>query len=148
MNPFGNIVGADEALWRQLSGDAPQGGAVQADDLPGGFAGVTPTSVTTLSTANIAIPLNAVMRTDRLVLGAAACVDLCRVVDLKVGTVSLNVGQQPACAVAFKHDAVGTRLRGAVTSNPSIPPILVFYNGTGGTIVVEGAMFGPVMRAN
>jgi hypothetical protein len=135
------IVGQDDAF-SELMGES-----AAADDLPGGFAGLGATSVTTLTTSNISVTLNAVLRPDRLVLGAASIVDLCRVNDIKVGTTSLNVGTLGAAAVAFARDAVGTRLRAAVTASPTTPPVVQFYNGTGGTIIVEGALFGPVARA-
>ena len=137
-----NIVGrSDDDILSSLGADIDQ------DDLPGGFAGLTPTSVLTLTQVNISVPLNAFLRPDRLCLGTAATVALCRVVDLKVGTISLNVGQQPANADAFRYDAIGTRLKAAVTASPSVPPTVVFSNGTGGTIVVDGSIFGPVQRA-
>lgn len=139
MGRYQPIVGGDNDILGALGDDF-------ADDLPGGFAGLTQTSVATLTQANITVPLNADLRPDRLCLGTAATVALCQVVDMKVGTISLNVGQAPANADAFRYDAVGTRLRAAVTGTPSVPPTIVFYNGTGGTIVVQGSIFGPVRR--
>jgi hypothetical protein len=136
------IVGEND-VFSELMGDDE----VRSGDLPGGFAGLGQTAVPTLTTANISVALNAVLRPDRLVLGAAAVVDLCRVNDIKVGTTSLNVGSLGACARAFAHDAQGTRLRGAVTASPTTPPIVQFYNGTAATIQVEGALFGPVAKA-
>ena len=138
-NPF-TIVGDDDLM-------ASLGEDVQADDVPGGFAGLGATAITTLVTTNITCALNAFLRPDRLVLGAAAIVDLCRVNDIKVGTISLNVGSSGASANCFARDAIGTRLRAAVTASPSVPPVVAFYNGTAGTITVEGAIFGPVKRA-
>lgn len=129
-------------VFASLMGDDSTG-----DDVPGGFAGLGATSVATLTTSNITVPLNAFLRPDRLVMGAASVVDLCRVNDIKVGTTSLNVGSLGACAVAFARDAVGTRLRAAITGSPSVPPVVQFYNGTAATIIVEGALFGPVQRA-
>jgi hypothetical protein len=137
-----NIIGAnDQAILEALSGD------VQADDVPGGFAGLGETSVTTLVTSNITCAITAYLRPDRLMLGAACTVDLCRVEDLKVGSISLNIGSSGAAAKCFAHDAVGSRLRAAVTASPAVPPVVRFYNGTAGTIKVEGAIFGPVTRA-
>ena len=135
-----NIVGDDDLLGRL-------GEDINSDDVPGGFAGLGATSVTTLITSNITVSLNAYLRPDRLVLGAASIVDLCRVNDIKVGTISLNVGSLGCSANCFARDAVGTRLRAAVTASPSVPPVVVFYNGTAGTVIVEGGLFGPVKRA-
>lgn len=116
------------------------------DNLPRGFAGFTPTSVLAGATTPVPIPLNANIRIDTLKLQTAATVALCYVNDLKVGTISLNVGQQGAAADSFRYDAVGTTMKGAVWGTPPVPPLVMFNNGTGATIVVAGAIFGPVKR--
>jgi len=120
---------------------------VSANDLPVGFAGLVVTSMATLTTNPIRVPISAYLRPDRLLLGQASCVALVRVTDVKVGTISLNIGENPIPAEAFRYDAVGTRLRAAVTASPSVPPIVSIYNGTGGTIIAEGGIFGPAKRA-
>jgi hypothetical protein len=135
-----NIVGEDDLM-------ASFGEDVTSDELPGGFAGLGTTAITAGSTTAITCSLNAYLRPDRLVLGAAAIVDLIRVSDIKVGTISLNVGTLGASANCFARDAVGTRLRAAVTASPSVPPVVTVFNGTPGTVSVEGALFGPVKRA-
>jgi hypothetical protein len=119
---------------------------ILSDDLPIGMAGITPTTVTAGQTTTLAVPLNAFMRTDRLFLQAAATVALCYVNSLTIGTINLNVGPQPVAADAFRYDAVGCRLKGAVTANPSIPPAISVTNGTGASIVFAGSIFGPVRR--
>lgn len=116
------------------------------EELPVGFAGLTPTDITTLLTSDIAVPLSAWLRIERLVLGAAACVDKSRVMDVKVGTISLNVGTQGVPCVAFKNDSVGTRIYAAIWASPAVPPTVRIYNGTAGTITYEGGLFGPVSR--
>lgn len=138
------IVGDEvDTLLAQMSGDDE----LNANNLPIGFAGLTPTSVTTLNTGTLTCPLNAVLRPDRLVMGTASRVALSRVNQIAVGTVNLNVGTQSSPCEAFSPDAIGTRLRAAVTGTPSVPPNVTVYNGTGGTIVYEGVFFGPVARA-
>lgn len=116
-------------------------------DFPIGFAGLTPTSIGTGVTSDVTVPLQAWLRPNRLVLGAAACVDLSYVMDVKVGTISLNVGSQGVPCAAFARDAVGTSLNAAVWASPSVPPVVRIYNNTGGTIVYAGGFVGPVSRS-
>lgn len=129
------VAGDDDDLLDALSGD---------EKYPKGFAGLTPTTITTLVTTPISVPLNAYLKPNRLVLGAAAVVDKSFVQNLSVGTISLNVGTQGCCAVAFARDAQGTMIDAAVWASPSTPPIVTIYNGTSGTIIYEGGVFGPV----
>lgn len=118
------------------------------ENLPVGFAGLTPTSIAAAATTDVPFPLNAYIKVRRLVLGAAACVDLSRVIDLKVGTISLNVGTQGVPCVAFARDAVGTAIDAAVWATPSVPPVLRIQNATAAAIVYEGGVIGPVSIAD
>lgn len=137
---WGDRVGDDvDDILNSLSGDEDAG-------YPKGFAGLTPTTLTTLLTGDVTCPLSAYLKPNRLVLGAAACVDKSFVMDLKVGTISLNVGSQGVPAVAFARDAVGTTIDAAVWASPSVAPVVRIYNGTAGTIIYEGGIFGPVSR--
>lgn len=121
--------------------------SLQGDsDYPIGFAGLTPTSIGATTTTDVSVPLSAWLRIERMVLGQASCVALCRVADVKVGTISLNVGTQAVPCEAFKHDAVGTKIAAAVWASPAVPPTVRLYNGTAGSIVFEGGLFGPVSR--
>lgn len=135
---WGNM-GADDvdSILSQLQGDAPS-------NLPRGFAGMTPTSITTGSTIDVNVPLNAFMRIKRLLLNAAACVDLSYVSDIKVGTISLNIGTQPIPCVAFARDAVGCFIDAAVWASPSVYPVIKIYNNTGATVVYSGGVIGDV----
>jgi hypothetical protein len=135
----GSPMGADDVdqILRDLSGD-------DSSALPRGFAGMTVTSIATGATTNCTVPLNAFLRIKRPLLGAAACVDLSYVQDIKVGTISLNVGTQPIPCVAFARDAVGTYIDAAVWASPSVAPVIVIYNNSGGTIVYAGGIFGDV----
>lgn len=135
----GAPMGADDvdSILRDLSGDG-------GDSLPRGFAGMTVTSIATGATTNCTVPLNAFLRIKRPLLGAAACVDLSYVQDIKVGTISLNVGTQPIPCVAFARDAVGTYIDAAVWASPSVAPVIVIYNNSGGTIIYAGGIFGDV----
>jgi hypothetical protein len=112
--------------------------------LPRGMAGMTVTSITTGSTSNCNCPLNAYMRIARLVLNPAALVDLSYVADIKIGTISLNIGTQPIAAAAFARDAIGTGLEAAVWASPSVFPVVSIFNNTGGTVVYSGGLFGRV----
>jgi len=122
---------------------------LQGDDddeagLPKGFAGITPTSVAAGGAVGLPCPLTAFLKVRRLCLGGAACVDLSYVSDIKVGTISLNVGSQPVPCVAFARDAVGTSIDAAVWATPSVPPVVYVSNGTAAAIVYAGGFFGPV----
>lgn len=116
------------------------------DAYPRGFAGITPTSIAAAATTAVSAPLNAWLRIQKLCLNTAALVDTFRVTRIDVGTIALNVGQQPVPAVCFARDAVGTQLDAAVWASPNVPPITTFSNGTTAAIVVEGGFFGPVSR--
>lgn len=137
-NGWGPSVGDDlDDIMSSLQG---------ADDLPIGFAGLTPTDIATTVTTDVSVPLSAWLRIQRLVLGAAACVDKSRVQDVKVGTISLNVGTQPVPCVCFKNDSVMTQIYAAIWASPAVPPTVRITNGTAGTITYEGGLFGLVSR--
>jgi hypothetical protein len=119
---------------------------LNANDLPVGVWGLAVTSVGTLASATITAALSAYARPDRLVMGQSACVALSRITAISVGTINLTIGAQPLPCECFRYDAVGTRLRAAVVASPSVPPTVSVYNGTGATIIYEGAFFGPATR--
>lgn len=129
-----------------LSGGGWPGMGAEGDEdaLPRGMAGMAVTSITTGSTTACNCQLNAYMRISRLVLNPAAVVDLSYVSDVKIGTISLNIGTQPVAAVAFARDAVGTELEAAVWASPSVFPVVYIFNNSGGTIVYSGGLFGRV----
>lgn len=124
------------------------GAAAQDDDsetfLPRGMAGMTVTSVTAGATLPAECKLSAFMRIQRLVLNSAGLVDLSYVQDIKIGTISLNIGSQPVAAAAFARDAVGTELEASVWASPSVFPVVYLYNNTAGTVVYSGGLFGRV----
>ena len=128
-----------------IEGEEPRK-KLKNSDFPRGFAGLTPTSIVAGATSDVPCPLQAWLRPNRLTLGAAACVDLSYVLDVKVGTISLNVGSQPAPCVCFARDAIGTSLNAAVWASPSVPPTVRIFNNTAGAIVYAGAFYGPVSR--
>ncbi len=131
-------VGDDvDDIMAQLSGDEDAG-------YPKGFAGLAPTSVGIGATVNVPCPLNAYLKPNRLVLNAAALVDLSYVQDIRVGTISLNVGTQPVPCAAFARDAVGTTIDAAVWAGPAVYPVVSIFNNTAAAIVYGGGIFGPV----
>lgn len=135
----------DRILAALSGGGWPGMGAEDTEDaLPRGMAGMAVTSITTGSTTACNCQLNAYMRLSRLVLNPAAVVDLSYVSDIKIGTISLNIGTQPVAAVAFARDAVGTELEAAVWASPSVFPVVYLFNNTGGTVVYSGGLFGRV----
>lgn len=135
----------DRILEALSGGGWPGMGADDGDSgLPRGMAGMTVTSITTGSTTACNCQLNAYMRIARLVLNPAALVDLSYVSDIKIGTISLNIGTQPIAAAAFARDAIGTDLEAAVWASPSVFPVVWIYNNTGGTVVYSGGLFGRV----
>lgn len=135
-------VGDDvDEIMAQLSGP-------DDSSYPRGFAGLTPTSIAAAATGTpVSAPLNAWLKIQKLCLNTAALVDTFRVVRIDVGTIALNVGQQPVPGVCFARDAVGTQLDAAVWASPNVSPIVTFANGTTAAIVVEGGFFGPVSRS-
>jgi hypothetical protein len=137
MNGWPQVGDDVDDIMAQLSGD-------EDGNYPRGFAGLAVTSIATLVTTPITAALNAYMRIQRLCLGTAAIADLVRVTRIDVGSIALNVGSNPVPGVCFARDAVGTMLDASVWATPSVPPIVTVYNGTAGTVIVEGGLFGPV----
>jgi hypothetical protein len=132
-------VGADDvnSILSQLSGD-------EDGSLPRGMVGLTPTAIANGATTDVNCPMSAWMRVARLVLNPAAVVDLSYVQDIKIGTISLNIGTQPITCAAFARDAVGTSLEAAVWASPSVPPVVRIFNNTAASITYSGGIFGRV----
>lgn len=140
-------MGDTDNILRALSGGGwPGVGGSEEDEsfLPRGMAGMSVTSITTGTTTPCNCQLTAYLRIQRLVLNPAAVVDLSYVADIKIGTISLNIGQQPIAAAAFARDAVSTELEAAVWASPSVYPVVYMFNNTGGTVVYSGGLFGRV----
>jgi hypothetical protein len=146
---YDDLVGAsdlDSILDAVRGGDivGASGGRrkVSAASLPISFIGLP---VTTLSTsyATIQVPIQRALRPDRLVIDrvAAATIDI---LDIKVGTISLNASVNPVPADCFAPDAMGTALRAVVTATPAVG-LQITVKSTTGTPVLRGAFFGPSM---
>jgi hypothetical protein len=70
----------------------------------------------------------------------AATIDI---LDIKVGTISLNASVNPVPADCFAPDAMGTALRAVVTATPAVG-LQVTAKGTAATSL-RAAFFGPSM---
>lgn len=116
----------------------------EAQDLPIGFAGLTSSSLAAGGTVTTDCPIKTALRPDRLVLSAAA--QALDVNDIVIGTVRLNVGSQAVPGNCFSEQAIGTRLKCAVTASPSVFPQVQFTNPTAGAVVIKGGFFGPIKR--
>lgn len=115
---------------------------VSAASLPVSFVGIPPTAMAT-TYATIQVPIQRAIRPDRLVIDrvVAATIDI---LDIKVGTVSLNASVNPVPADCFAPDAMGTAIRAVVTAVPAVG-IQVTAKSTTGTPTLRGAFFGPSM---
>jgi hypothetical protein len=137
-----SALGADETdrILQALSG----AGGDEEDALPRGMAGMTITTVAAAATTPCACPISAYLRLSKLLLNPAALVDKVYVADIKIGTISLNIGSAPIPAVAFARDAIGTHLEAAVWASPSVAPVIYMSNQTAAGIEFAGGLFGRV----
>jgi hypothetical protein len=134
-------MGADETdrILQALSGNGSD-----EDALPRGMAGMTIVTVAAAATTPCPCPISAYLRLQKLVLNPAALVDKVYVQDVKIGTISLNIGSAPIPAVAFARDAIGTQLEAAVWASPSVAPVVYMSNQTAAGIECAGGLFGRV----
>lgn len=146
---YDDMVGSDDlqSMLNQISGGDIVGASgrkqkVSASSLPISFVGIP---VTTLSTsyATIQIPIQRALRPDRLVIERVGGPTI-DVLDIKVGTVSLNASVNPVPADCFAPDAMGTALRAVVTATPAVG-MQITVKSTAATPVLRGAFFGPSM---
>jgi hypothetical protein len=115
---------------------------VNAAQLPVSFVGVP---VTALTVANLAIqvPIQRQIRPDRFVIDRVVAATV-NVLDIKVGTVSLNASVNPVPGDCFAPDAMGTAIRAVVTATPAVGIQIVVAASTG-TPTLRAAFFGPSM---
>lgn len=147
---YDDMVGSDDlsSMLQQISGGDIVGASgrgrqkVSASSLPISFVGIP---VTTLSTAyaTIQIPIQRAIRPDRLVIERVGGPTI-DVLDIKVGTISLNASVNPVPADCFAPDAMGTALRAVVTATPAVG-MQITVKSTAATPVLRGAFFGPSM---
>lgn len=120
------------------------GGTMDASRLPLSFIGVPPTTIPASSTGTlIQVTLQRDLRPDRFVVGRAEITAGALVVDIKVGTISLNCSVNSIPADAFAPDAMGTAIRAVVTAVPAVGIQLTIANSTAVAFTMRGAFFGP-----
>jgi hypothetical protein len=148
---YDDMIGADDldsllnaVRGGDIVGAASRGGKqkVSAASLPVSFVGV-PVTVLSTSQSVIQVPIQRAIRPDRFVIDRvqAATID---VVDIKVGTVSLNASVNPVPGDCFAPDAMGTAIRAVVTAIPAVGIQLTVKASTG-TPSLRAAFFGPSM---
>lgn len=146
---YDDMVGADElqSMLNQISGGDIVGASgrrqkVSAASLPISFVGL-PVTVLSTSYATIQIPIQRSIRPDRLVIERVGGPTI-DVLDIKVGTISLNASVNPVPADCFAPDAMGTALRAVVTATPAVG-LQITVKSTTATPTLRGAFFGPSM---
>lgn len=103
-------------------------------------AGIPQSSLAAAAQAIVSIVVSEEFRPDRIVLSdAATALD---VLDVSIGTKSLNVSSDPISGACFAKDAVGTYLSG-YTAKPGVGFKIRFENNTAGAVVIAGGVFGP-----
>jgi hypothetical protein len=147
---YQDLVGADDldSILNAVRGNdivgASGGGRqkVSASSLPISFVGV-PVTVLSTSYVTIQVPIQRALRPDRLVVSRveAATIDI---LDIKVGTISLNASVNPVPADCFAPDAMGTALRAVVTATPAVG-LQITVKATTATPSMRAAFFGPSM---
>lgn len=148
-----DIIGLDAlANWGSPEVGSLGGGGVElASALPKSFVGIPPTAVPFGGGAvEIQVDVQREMRPDRLVIsdnlnnGGDPEYAERRVLDVKVGTVSLNASPNAVPAEVFGHLAVGTSIRATMTAVPSIGIQITVQNTSVDTAwTVRGGFFGP-----
>lgn len=144
---YEDIVGDDDGDTQTVSGAG--GAKLLARNLPQSFVGVPLTTIAASTTGqSIAVPVLRNVRPDRLVIDRVQAASL-TVVDIRIGTVSLNASGNPVPADMFAPDAVGTSIRATETATPSVGLTLVIGNRTAGAITQFSAGFiGPSTKPN
>lgn len=117
---------------------------VQAQDLPISFVGAPVTNIGASSTGTpIQLGIQRDIRPDDLIIPRTVITAGARVVDMRVGTISLNASQNPAPGDAFAPDCNRCKLRAVVTATPSVGIQLTIANSTAVAFDFECAIFGP-----
>lgn len=107
------------------------------------MSGVTRQSIAAGGTANIPVTVSEPFRPERLVLSTAAqALDL---TNLKIGTKSLNVSDEPISGNCFAEDAINTHVVG-YTAQAGVGYTLSLANNTAGAITTGGGVFGLALN--
>lgn len=142
---YEDIVGDDDT--DVVSGEG--GRKLLAKNLPQSFVGIPTTTVAASTTGqSISVPVLRNIRPDRLVIDRVHAAST-NVVDIKIGTVSLNASGNPVPGDMFAPDAVGTSIRATETATPSVGITLTVANRTAVAITGFSAGFiGPSTKPN
>lgn len=107
------------------------------------MAGIQRQSIAAAGTADLAITVSEPFRPERLVLATAAqALDLN---NLRIGTKSLNVSNNPISGNCFAEDAVNTHVVG-YTAQAGVGFTLSLVNNTAGAITTGGGVFGLALN--
>lgn len=142
-NQFGSPEVAGESL----------GGNLQADQLPRGFVGMPTQSLPALTTREIQVDVQREMRPDRFVVGpqgafAGANHLNLQLLDIKVGTVSLNASRNPVPMELFGPLTTGISIRATMTAVPAIGIQVIVRNiDAVAAFAFGGVFFGPTANA-
>ena len=141
-----DIVGEDDGVDTVSGGD---GRKLLARNLPQSFVGIPATDIAASTTGQaISVPVLRNIRPDRLVIDRVHAASV-NVVDIKIGTVSLNASGNPVPGDMFAPDAVGTSIRATETATPSVGITLTIANRTAVAVSKFSAGFiGPSTKPN
>lgn len=133
----GDEIGAAPARRVKTPGAVPQKGPTA--NLRKVFVGIPLTTITTLTTSDIACGVLEPFRMDRTVLSAAA--QALHVSNIRTGTKPLNVSSSPISGNAFSEQALNNELSG-YTAQPGTGITLTVYNSTAASVVCSGGFLG------
>ena len=103
-------------------------------------AGVPRLSIAAGAQAVANIVVSEEFRPDRIILSDAALT--LDVLDVSIGTKSLNVSSDPIAGACFARDAIGSHLAG-YTAKPGVGFKIRFENNTAAAIDMTAGVFGP-----
>lgn len=107
------------------------------------MAGITRQSIAAGGTADIPITVSEPFRPERVVFATAAqALDLN---NLRIGTKSLNVSNDPISGNCFAEDAINTHVVG-YTAQAGVGFTLSLVNNTAGAITTGGGVFGLALN--
>lgn len=144
---FDEIVGDDDTGGGEVAGVGGQ--KLMAKSLPQSFVGIPATTIAASTTGQqIVVPVLRNIRPDRLVIDRVHAASV-NVVDIRIGTISLNASGNPVPGDMFAPDAVGTSIRATETATPSVGITLTVANRTASAIAGFSAGFiGPSTKPN
>lgn len=134
-------------LETDVSGTQIVGARVAVDQSAGKIqrimAGIPVQSLAAAASADVAVTVSEPFRPERLILETAA--QALQVNNLRIGTKSLNVTNNPISGNCFSEDSVGSHVVG-YTAQAGVGFVLSLTNPTAGAVSSGGGVFGLALN--